>query len=93
MDKHWFTVFFAVFAAIYFAEIPCMVRTAAIHTIRKDIWLIVTATILGNVAALLTGILLAKFCVNVPDKMLHIISAVALIGLGIYLLIGAEHKH
>ena len=52
--------FWAIFAVVFIAEIPCILRTVALQLHTQGIWGVVGGTIAGSFAALFTGILIAK---------------------------------
>jgi len=87
MDKFGF---WAVFAIVFLAEIPCILRTVAIQLKSDGIWSVVGGTIAGSAAALLVGILVAKLMQgSIPSQWSDIVgymSGVALIALGIMFL-------
>lgn len=89
----WLVLFF-----VFVAEIPCIMRTAALQLKNDSVWPVVWGTMAGNVLALVVGIALAKALAGLLSESqmdwMHSGSAVALILLGVYMLfMGHPHAH
>lgn len=86
MDK---MSFWTCMVAVALMEIPCLVRTMALQTYNQSIWPVVVGTVVGNVAALVIGIALAKLAGRLPEGTLwyvHAGAGIALMGLGAYMI-------
>lgn len=84
MEKFW-----AIFAIVFLAEIPCILRTVSIQLYSNDTWKVIWGTLAGSVSALVVGLLLAKvFSVAVPTKyvdFIHPLAAIILIVAGVFM--------
>jgi putative Ca2+/H+ antiporter (TMEM165/GDT1 family) len=87
--------FWQVLIVVFFAELPCLLRTMCIQLHNKGIWGVVWGTIVGSILALVIGILLAKVAQQYSSALLEYLekcSAGMLVLLGLYLLFSG-HDH
>jgi hypothetical protein len=85
MEKFW--LFFAI---VLVAEIPCMVRTAALQMQTEGILPVVFGTLAGSVAALVVGIAVATLIKGgVPEghaEALQYVSGAVLVAFGLFMM-------
>jgi len=88
--------FWTIFAVVFLAEIPCILRTMAIQVKTEGIWTVVFGTIAGSLVALLVGIFLAKvLTISIPEQYINWIqtfSGLALMAIGA-MIVFHQHHH
>lgn len=77
------------------AELPCMIRTAALQLQNGNIWSVIWGTIVGSALALVGGLTIAKvFGVHAGDSpYVSWIAGALIIGIGVYMMLSGGNPH
>ena len=77
---------------VLIAELPCMIRTAALQLQSGKIWDVVWGTIAGSTVALILGLGIAKMLGSqvADSQWINWISGLLIIGIGIYMIAFGE---
>ena len=79
---------------VVIAELPCMIRTAALQLQNGSIWNVIWGTVAGSAVALLLGLGIAKtFGSHVGEHYVNWIAGALLVGIGLYMMFSGDHNH